>query len=78
MIPCQCNQFGDELLSASERQLLEQKLKLEGRKLPEQDDAPWGLDLVDQRDLPLDHAYHYTNKGRRARMLANAGRWVMC
>jgi subtilisin family serine protease len=29
-----------------------------------QDNPPsWGLDRIDQRDLPLDNAYNYTNKG---------------
>ncbi|KAL6760864.1 peptidase S8/S53 domain-containing protein [Haematococcus lacustris] len=33
------------------------------RQLPEQLDAPWGLDMLDQRTLQPDHIYHYTNNG---------------
>jgi subtilisin family serine protease len=29
-----------------------------------QADAPWGLDRIDQRDLPLDKAYNYPGQGK--------------
>jgi len=28
-----------------------------------QNNPPWGLDRIGQRDLPLNHAYSYTNTG---------------
>ncbi len=33
------------------------------RRLPEEFNATWGLDLMDQPNLPLDHIYHYNYNG---------------
>lgn len=33
------------------------------RKLPEQANATWGLDVLDQGRVPLDSVYHYTYNG---------------
>jgi hypothetical protein len=33
------------------------------RQLPEQLDAPWGLDAIDQSSLPLNGKYDYENMG---------------
>jgi len=33
------------------------------RKLPEQEDASWPLDRIDQQALPLDRLYHYDTAG---------------
>jgi hypothetical protein len=33
------------------------------RMLPEEYNATWGLDILDQGSLPLDDIYHYTYNG---------------
>lgn len=45
-----------------------------GRKLPEQLEAPWGLDQIDQASLPLDSMYHFDSWGARNRGCDGAGR----
>lgn len=35
-----------------------------GTQLNYQTDAPWGLDRIDQRSLPLDNEYHYNQTGK--------------
>jgi hypothetical protein len=34
--------------------------------LSEQHNATWGLDILDQGNLPLDHIYRYTSTGKQA------------
>lgn len=42
---------------------IEQDYKVTLRTHTTQEDAPWGLDRIDQRDLPLNGLYNYENEG---------------
>lgn len=41
----------------------------QGRLLPEQANASWGLDAIDQEGLPLDSFYGYEYYGKPCRLL---------